>query len=189
MHVKSILYFDMSGTALVALLLGPWWGALVGVFSNSLVNWFLLPDQTNYLAVLPWTLVNMEGGFFWGILGRAQGFRKYIDSTEASNKAHLYYLTKFGAFVACVIAVVGAGVQAVLGSHTKVAFDPELEAAIESLVTALQKSFAQPFQHILGHNMGSALAWEIPIGCKIVCVSYQIKRLDHVHRIHKGWAV
>ena len=27
-HLESILFSDMTGTALVAILLGPWWGAM-----------------------------------------------------------------------------------------------------------------------------------------------------------------
>ena len=38
-HLESILFLDMTGTALVAFLLGPWWGAIVGLLSNSVVNW------------------------------------------------------------------------------------------------------------------------------------------------------
>ena len=30
-HLDSILFLDMTGTALVAFLLGPWWGAIVAL--------------------------------------------------------------------------------------------------------------------------------------------------------------
>lgn len=43
-HLQSILFLDMTGTALVAFLLGPWWGAIVALLSNSVVNWLLYPE-------------------------------------------------------------------------------------------------------------------------------------------------
>jgi energy-coupling factor transport system substrate-specific component len=42
-HLESILFLDMTGTALVAILLGPWWGAIVALLSNSVVNWLREP--------------------------------------------------------------------------------------------------------------------------------------------------
>ncbi len=44
LRLQSILYLDMIGTAQAAFLLGPWWGAIVALLSNSLVNWLLYPD-------------------------------------------------------------------------------------------------------------------------------------------------
>ena len=43
-HLESILFLDMTGTALVAFLLGPWWGAIAALLSNSVVNWLLYPE-------------------------------------------------------------------------------------------------------------------------------------------------
>ena len=44
-QLQSILYLDMTGTALVAFLLGPWWGMMVGLLSSSVVNWLLYPSR------------------------------------------------------------------------------------------------------------------------------------------------
>ncbi|MEC4668813.1 MAG: hypothetical protein VST65_04675, partial [Nitrospirota bacterium] len=38
-HLQSVLYLDMMGTAFAAFLLGPWWGAIVALLTNSVVNW------------------------------------------------------------------------------------------------------------------------------------------------------
>src|SRR6266849_3369283 len=65
-RLKSLFYLDMTGTALVSFLLGPWWGAITGLVSNSFVNWALYPEENAYLIVFPWSLVNMTGGIFWG---------------------------------------------------------------------------------------------------------------------------
>src|SRR4029079_5996156 len=40
-HLESILFLDMTGTALVAFLLGPWRGAIAALVSNSALNWSL----------------------------------------------------------------------------------------------------------------------------------------------------
>ena len=163
MNVRSILYLDMTGTAVTALLLGPWWGALIGTLSNSLLYWFVFPEQSAYLAVLPWMLVNMAGGLLWGFMGRTEWFRKYVQSAEVLNTAHLYYLAKFGVLAACIMSMVGAGVQAVLGGNANVSFDPSLSTAMGRLVTALQQSLLSPLQGIFGMRGGEALSWGIPI--------------------------
>lgn len=54
LRLHSILYRDMTGTALAALLLGPWWGAIVALLSNSLVNWPLYPETGAEVLVFPW---------------------------------------------------------------------------------------------------------------------------------------
>ena len=53
-HLESILFLDMTGTALVAFLLGPWWGAIVALLSNSVVNWLLYPETGADVVIFPW---------------------------------------------------------------------------------------------------------------------------------------
>ena len=52
-HLESILFLDMTGTALVSFLLGPWWGSIVALLSNSVVNWLLFPDPGADVAIFP----------------------------------------------------------------------------------------------------------------------------------------
>ena len=52
-HLESILFLDMTGTALVAFLLGPWWGAIVAFLSNSVVNWLLYPETGGMWSFSP----------------------------------------------------------------------------------------------------------------------------------------
>ncbi len=79
-HLQSILFLDMTGTALAAFLLGPWWGAIVALLSNSLVNWLLYPEVGADVVIFPWSLVNMTGGLFWGIMARRSGISKLLTS-------------------------------------------------------------------------------------------------------------
>jgi energy-coupling factor transport system substrate-specific component len=54
------LYLDMSGTALAAFLLGPWWGAGVGLTTN------LLGIPASGTVSLWFTGVNVVGALGWG---------------------------------------------------------------------------------------------------------------------------
>ncbi|QIK77018.1 ECF transporter S component [Nocardioides piscis] len=54
------VYLDMVGTAFAAIVLGPWWGALVGVTTN------LAGGVTSGAESLPFALVNVAGALVWG---------------------------------------------------------------------------------------------------------------------------
>lgn len=54
------LYLDMVGTAVAAIILGPWWGAGVGVSTN-----FLGVGFTGYDSI-PFAVVNVAGALVWG---------------------------------------------------------------------------------------------------------------------------
>jgi energy-coupling factor transport system substrate-specific component len=53
-------FLDMIGTAVVAILLGPWWGALVGVMGNLGGAFFTGPIG------IPFAIVNVVGALIWG---------------------------------------------------------------------------------------------------------------------------
>lgn len=61
------LYLDMVGTAVAAVLLGPWRGVAVGVTTN------LLGALTSGLISIPFALVNVVGALIWGYGFRAFG--------------------------------------------------------------------------------------------------------------------
>jgi energy-coupling factor transport system substrate-specific component len=54
------IFLDMIGTAVVAITLGPWWGALVGAITN-IVNSFISGPIS-----LPFAVVNVVGALVWG---------------------------------------------------------------------------------------------------------------------------
>jgi energy-coupling factor transport system substrate-specific component len=54
------LYFDMLGTCVAAIALGPWWGAGVGLTTN------LLGASINSTAAIPFAAVNVVGALVWG---------------------------------------------------------------------------------------------------------------------------
>jgi len=54
------IFLDMIGTMVTAIILGPWWGALVGAITN-IVNSFISGPIS-----LPFAVVNVVGGLVWG---------------------------------------------------------------------------------------------------------------------------
>lgn len=54
------LHLDMTGTAISAVLLGPWWGVVVGLTTNT------LGVGLSGLASLSFAVVNVTGALVWG---------------------------------------------------------------------------------------------------------------------------
>lgn len=63
-------FLDMIGTAVVAILLGPWWGALVGVMGNIGGAFFTGP------VGIPFAIVNVAGALVWGYGVRSLGMAR-----------------------------------------------------------------------------------------------------------------
>ncbi len=58
--LKLPIFLDMIGTMVTAVVLGPWWGALVGAITN-IVNSFISGPIS-----LPFAVVNVVGALVWG---------------------------------------------------------------------------------------------------------------------------
>ena len=58
--IQLPLYLDMTGTAIAAVLLGPWWGAGVGLATNT------VGSSISGWESLPFALVNVAGALVWG---------------------------------------------------------------------------------------------------------------------------
>ncbi len=117
LRLHSILFLDMTGTALAAFLLGPWWGAITALLSSSAVNWLFYPGDGAEITIFPWVLVNMTGGLLWGYLARGAGFRKYLRTAHTSSLAHLRFLASFGIVGAAATSIPGAGLDITLAQH------------------------------------------------------------------------
>jgi ABC-type Co2+ transport system permease subunit len=66
-YLKLPTFLDMIGTAVAAIVLGPWWGALVGVMGNLGGALFTGP------VGIPFALVNVTGALIWGYGVRSFG--------------------------------------------------------------------------------------------------------------------
>lgn len=68
-------FLDMIGTAVVAITIGPWWGALAGALTNT-VNGFISSPIS-----LPFAVVNVVGALVWGYgvrWGMAKSLPRYF---------------------------------------------------------------------------------------------------------------
>lgn len=66
------IFLDMIGTGVVAIVLGPWWGALVGVITNTGSAFLSGPIG------LPFAVVNVVGALVWGYGVRSFGMGKTL---------------------------------------------------------------------------------------------------------------
>ncbi len=58
--LKLPIFLDMIGTAVVAMTIGPWWGALVGVITNVTSGFLTGPVS------IPFAACNVVGALIWG---------------------------------------------------------------------------------------------------------------------------
>jgi energy-coupling factor transport system substrate-specific component len=65
--LKLPTFLDMIGTCVAALVLGPWWGALVGVITNIGSSFLRGPIE------VPFALANVAGALVWGYGVRSWG--------------------------------------------------------------------------------------------------------------------
>lgn len=160
-HLHSILFLDMTGTALTAFLLGPWWGAIAALLSNSVVNWLLYPEAGADVVIFPWSLVNMTGGFFWGLMARRAGFRAYLRAGRNSLLTHVWFLLSFGVMGAVVMSVPGTLVQAALGEDSVFALTPDVAMTLKLTVTLWEDAVRLYLESVLGLTWGESLGWTI----------------------------
>jgi hypothetical protein len=158
---QSILFLDMTGTALTAFLLGPWWGAIVALLSSSAVNWLLSPVSGGELNIFPWSLVNMIGGLFWGWLARRRAFGRYLESGNVSVMAHAGFLFRFGVLGAIVMSVPGTFVQAAVMPHAPLPLNPDVTAALQQIVDAWEQIARRVLEPWFGIVWGQNIGWAI----------------------------
>src|SRR5690349_18776060 len=160
-HLESILFLDMTGTALVAFLLGPWWGAIVALLSNSVVNWLLFPEAGADVVIFPWSLVNMAGALFWGTLARQAGFKKYVRSSKSSGLTHMWFLTTFGVMGAVVMSIPGTLVQSALHENSVLALNPEVAESLRVRIEHWEAAVQLYLESAIGLRWSESLSWYV----------------------------
>ena len=158
-HLESILFLDMTGTALVAFLLGPWWGAIVALLSNSVVNWLLFPESGADVVIFPWSLVSMTGAIYWGWMARQPGFQKYLRTGKSSALSHAWFLYIFGVVGAAVMSVPGTFVQAALNEHSTFALNPDVAETLHTRVLQWEQTVHQYLESVFGLTWGEHVGW------------------------------
>jgi Co/Zn/Cd efflux system component len=157
-RLTSILYLDMTGTAIAALLLGPWYGAIAGLLSNALVNWILYPGVDGDLVVFPWAIVNVSGGLLWGYFGRTATFARFMLAPNAGMSRHVVFLLKFGVLGAMLMAIPGTVVQAALGQKLVLALDPEVATALDRFFAGSLTSVKAMLLPVFGDSTSDTIA-------------------------------
>ena len=158
-HLESILFLDMTGTALVAFLLGPWWGAIVALLSNSVVNWLLFPESGADVVIFPWSLVSMTGAIYWGWMARQPGFQKYLRTGKSSALSHAWFLYIFGVVGAAVMSVPGTFIQAALNEHSTFALNPDVAETLHARVLQWEQTVHQYLESLFGLTWGEHVGW------------------------------
>jgi hypothetical protein len=160
-HLESILFLDMTGTALVSFLLGPWWGAIAALLSNSVVNWLLYPETGADVVIFPWSLVSMAGACYWGWMARQPGFQKYLRTGRSSALSHAWFLYIFGVGGAIVMSLPGTFVQAALHEPTTFALNPDVAESMSLRVLQWEHAVHLYLESLLGFTWGESLSWWI----------------------------
>lgn len=161
LRLESLLFLDMTGTALVAFLLGPWWGAFVALLSSSAVNWLLFPGPGAETLIFPWSLVNMAGALFWGALARTSSFQRYLETGHMSVVAHVWFLVRLGVLGGMVMAIPGTFVEAAISGKTGVALHGPVVGSFQPMIVSWQFYLQAQFSHYFQGGMASSLAWGI----------------------------
>ncbi|MDK2742759.1 MAG: hypothetical protein NDI90_07560 [Nitrospira sp. BO4] len=160
-HLESILFLDMTGTALVAILLGPWWGAIAALLSNSVVNWLLYPEAGADVIIFPWSLVNMTGALFWGMLARQPSFLQYVRTGKSSGLAHTWFLLSFGVAGAVVMSVPGTFVQSALHERAIFALNPEVAESLSIRVSHWEAVVQSYLESAFGVSWSESISWYV----------------------------
>ncbi len=160
-HLESILFLDMTGTALVAFLLGPWWGAIAALLSNSIVNWLLYPETGADVVIFPWSLVNIAGALYWGWMARQTGFQQYLRTGRSSALSHAWFLYIFGVGGAIVMSLPGTFVQAALHEQTTFALNPDVAQSVSLRVLQWEQTAHLYLESFFGFTWGESLSWWI----------------------------
>ena len=158
-HLESILFLDMTGTALVSFLLGPWWGAIAALLSNSIVNWLLFPESGADVVIFPWSLVSMTGAIYWGWMARQAGFQKYLRTGRSSAFSHAWFLYIFGVGGAVVMSIPGTFVQAALNEHSIFALNPEVAETLNARVLQWENMVHHYIESLFGVTWGEHVGW------------------------------
>jgi len=98
--LKLPVYVDSIGTVLVAVIAGPWAGALTGILSNTI--WGMTIDAN----ALPWFPVAMVIGFVAGLLANAGLFKTW------------WKVIISGLIIAVAAALTSSVIQVLLGGIT-----------------------------------------------------------------------
>lgn len=160
------VYLDMVGTAVAAVVLGPWWGAAVGASTN------VIGAAGSGLISVPFGLVNVAGALVWGYGVHRFGMGRTLP--------RFFSLNVLVALVCSAIAVpiiVASGIQTlrvgddVITQLVRESFDTFLVAAsLSNLLTSQADKLIGGFLVLV---IVSALPWRLRGGVPLVLADHR----------------
>lgn len=109
------------------------------------------------MVIFPWSLVNMTGAPFWGVVARQLGFKKYGRTPRSSALVYTWFLLRFGLVGAVVMSIPGALVQAALNEHSIFALNQEAAESLSYQVTQWESAVRVSLESILGLQGGTSV--------------------------------
>lgn len=127
------VYLDMIGTAIAAITLGPWWGALVGVLTNG--GSALITGPVS----LPFALVNVTGALLWGYGVRSWKLGRTIPRFFLLNVMVAVACTLVAAPIIVLVfgGATGAGADALTGTFLAVGQNLAASVFSSNILTSL----------------------------------------------------
>ncbi|MDT9592676.1 hypothetical protein RDV89_06340 [Nocardioides zeae] len=123
------LFLDMAGTAVAAVLLGPWWGVLVAVATNvggtAISGW----------VSLPFVVVNVVGALLWGY-----GVRRF----DAAASIQRFFVLTLVVAVACT---------AVASPIVLLVFDGEVGHGADVVIATIGETYDNLVASVLSANL------------------------------------
>jgi energy-coupling factor transport system substrate-specific component len=129
--LKLPIFLDTTGTMLVAVVAGPWWGAFTGLLSNAVLAIWIPNDFWFGIA-------NASVGLVVGFIVRRRGFKDYLTPLMAGLAAGV------------VAALVGTTVAAFVSGEVA---GGALQAATTGLTGAAEAVLAASFLLGLSENL------------------------------------
>jgi energy-coupling factor transport system substrate-specific component len=148
--VKVPIFLDMIGTMVVSVALGPWWGALTGIITNT------AGSLVNGPVGIPFALCNVVGALVWGYGIRSFGLGKSLPG-----------LIAVGAICGVAVQAMAAPIITfVFGGHSSDALVAAISAAglgtlQASFIGGLPGSFADK---LIATFVGLAILQALPSG-------------------------
>jgi energy-coupling factor transport system substrate-specific component len=149
--LKLPTFLDMIGTCVAAIVLGPWWGALVGVITNVGGSFFNGPIG------IPFALANVAGALVWGYGVRSWGLGRNQVTYFILNI--LVALAVTAAAAPIVIFVFGGAT-----GHSSDALTAAFAQAGQSLITSVLASniIVSLADKIIAGYVGLAIIYALP---------------------------
>ena len=155
------LYLDMVGTAFSALVLGPWWGALVGLTTNVAGTAVSGPDSLWFAPV------NIVGALVWGYAARRWRMGRSIPQFFLLNVLVAVSCTAVATITIVVLlgGVTGHGADDITASVLEMSHSLWVSVSVSNLLTSVSDKLIAGFASLaLIEALPAALRVWVPSG-------------------------